>query len=204
MIKGHRLAKLYFLDFEASSLNDGSFPIEIAWVDASGQGESYLIKPQPYWTDWSMASQGIHHISRSQLDEKGTPARKVAKRASEVLQTAIICSDNPAFDEHWLSLLLSVNGIVAPPVMHLLSVMGVETRRLLSLIKDPEDTPAWHREARKLLDEGDAFAARQSENEATRKRVRHRALPDAEAMWWCWRQLKDWVDQRLTDHQSRS
>ena len=31
-----------FVDFEASSLAKGSFPVEIAWVDLAGRGESHL------------------------------------------------------------------------------------------------------------------------------------------------------------------
>ena len=39
---------IHFLDFEASSLMKGSFPIEVAWVDQDAQAESYLIKPAPF------------------------------------------------------------------------------------------------------------------------------------------------------------
>ena len=42
---------ILFLDFEASSLLPGSFPIEVAWVDETGQGESYLIRPHEGWLD---------------------------------------------------------------------------------------------------------------------------------------------------------
>ena len=34
-----------FMDIEASSLDSGSFPIEIAWVDLSGHGE--ILSDQP-------------------------------------------------------------------------------------------------------------------------------------------------------------
>jgi len=44
---------LRFIDSEASGLLPGSFPIEIAWVDESGQGESHLIRPAIGWLDES-------------------------------------------------------------------------------------------------------------------------------------------------------
>lgn len=43
---------IMFIDFEASSLNHGFVPIEIAWVDEDGQAEAYLIKPEAGWDDW--------------------------------------------------------------------------------------------------------------------------------------------------------
>ena len=36
-----------FLDIEASSLSNTSYPIEIAWSDGQGNIESYLINPYP-------------------------------------------------------------------------------------------------------------------------------------------------------------
>jgi hypothetical protein len=34
-----------FLDFEASSLSDESYPVEVAWVFEDGHAESHLIRP---------------------------------------------------------------------------------------------------------------------------------------------------------------
>ena len=36
-----------FLDFEASSLSDHSYPIEIAWVFEDGRSQSHMIAPAP-------------------------------------------------------------------------------------------------------------------------------------------------------------
>ena len=44
------------LDFEASSLSDGSYPITAGLV-TNGQIKYWIIKPQPDWIDWSLASQ---------------------------------------------------------------------------------------------------------------------------------------------------
>ena len=53
-----------FVDFEASSLHVGSFPIEAAWVREDGVGEAHLITPEDDWHEWSYASESIHGISR--------------------------------------------------------------------------------------------------------------------------------------------
>ena len=45
-------SRVAFIEFEASSLNSGSVPIEVGWVLADGTGESHLICPAPGWTDW--------------------------------------------------------------------------------------------------------------------------------------------------------
>jgi len=63
-----------FLDIEASSLSNISYPIEIAWFDGQGNIESYLISPNPIgeWTDWDYYAQHeIHGISRAMCSEKG-------------------------------------------------------------------------------------------------------------------------------------
>ncbi len=38
-----------FIDVEASSLSEYSFPIEVGWVLEDGTGTSYLIRPEPTW-----------------------------------------------------------------------------------------------------------------------------------------------------------
>ena len=42
-----------FLDFEASSLEKGGFPVEVGWVLEDGAEEAHLIRPAPDWTVWS-------------------------------------------------------------------------------------------------------------------------------------------------------
>jgi hypothetical protein len=55
-----------FIDFEASSLGAGSFPIEVAWSRPDGSIGSYSIRPLPEWIDWDdYTEQKIHHISRA-------------------------------------------------------------------------------------------------------------------------------------------
>lgn len=97
---------IVFLDFEASSLGKKSYPIEVAWVFASGGEESHLIRPAPIWTDWSMEAQETHQISREQLIAEGTPHDTVAQRMLGVLSGHCLYATAPSWDGQWLSKLL--------------------------------------------------------------------------------------------------
>ncbi len=108
------------VDFEASSLLPGTFPIEVAWVFEDGSGEAHLIRPVAEWLDpardnpgWSAQSEKIHGISLESLLKSGEPADVVARRAAAVLadQTVVVCSDAPPMDELWLQRLFEAGGI---------------------------------------------------------------------------------------------
>jgi DNA polymerase III epsilon subunit-like protein len=100
-----------FLDFEASSLSDQSFPVEVAWVFQDGRSESHLIRPAPEWTDWDDASQAIHGISRETLASEGDPHDKVAARMVEALSEHDLFASAPSWDGKWLSVLLRGAGL---------------------------------------------------------------------------------------------
>lgn len=100
-----------FLDCEASSLSDESYPIEIGWaVDDGRPPESHLIIPHPDWTDWDPAAQAVHGISRRQLFEEGKPGPWVARRMLEVLRGHQVYSDAPE-DRRWTRKLLLACGL---------------------------------------------------------------------------------------------
>lgn len=54
---GRWFRMLAFLDFEASSLAERSYPIEVGWVFEDGAGEAHLIRSAPEWTDWTIAAE---------------------------------------------------------------------------------------------------------------------------------------------------
>ena len=58
-----------FIDFEASSLSDKSYPMEVAWSLSDGSIEARLISPEgiSQWTDWSKDAQAVHGIRREDL-----------------------------------------------------------------------------------------------------------------------------------------
>jgi hypothetical protein len=162
-----------FIDFEASSLSDRGHPIEIAWVLESGQGESYLILPEPAWSDWSPRSERVHGISQDVLVAEGRCAAWVARRAAAVLGrdgvTAV--SDAPEHDASWLAALLAAADLLPIAVRDVREAYG---SACLPLSADGLAGVA--AVAARLI--ADATAA-----EAMRPRTVHRALPDAESLW---------------------
>ncbi|MGA0607961.1 hypothetical protein ACO2Q0_18375 [Phenylobacterium sp. VNQ135] len=100
-----------FLDFEASSLADGGFPIEVAWVFENGRSETHLIRPAEAWTVWDAEAEAIHRISRDQLAEEGADHRDVAARMLDQLSGHALYVTAPSWDGQWLSLLLRTAGL---------------------------------------------------------------------------------------------
>jgi len=101
---------LVFLDFEASSLNKRSYPIEVGWIFENGRSESHIIRPAPDWTDWDPAAEAIHHIHRSMLFGEGEAHEMVAERMIEALDGHDILASAPSWDGKWLSALLRAAG----------------------------------------------------------------------------------------------
>ena len=113
------------LDFEASSLSDGSYPISAGLI-IQGKAHYWVIKPQPDWVDWSLPSQAIHGIKRSELEELGTPATEVFKQMAELLNDVpTIYSDNPYWESRWLQCL----GKFACEVRDIRELIPSETRQ---------------------------------------------------------------------------
>lgn len=100
-----------FLDFEASSLSDDSYPIEVGWVFEDGPSEAHLIRPAPRWFDWDDDAESLHGISRARLEAEGTPHDVVAHRVLEVLGDHRVYVSAPSWDGKWLSVLLRAAGL---------------------------------------------------------------------------------------------
>jgi hypothetical protein len=97
---------LAFLDFEASSLSNRSYPIEVAWVFEDGLSESHLIRPAADWDDWDDVAQAIHGIPRATLLTEGEAHDAVAARMIQSLDGHDLCASAPSWDGKWLSVLL--------------------------------------------------------------------------------------------------
>jgi hypothetical protein len=100
-----------FLDFEASSLDDDGYPIEVGWVFEDGRSETHLIRPAAQWTDWDETAEAIHGISRDRLAAEGTPHDIVARRVLDVLGEHEVYASAPSWDGKWLSVLLRGAGL---------------------------------------------------------------------------------------------
>ena len=105
-----------FLDFEASSLDRDSWPIEVglSWIDDSHEIQTFesLIRPAPHWSEdaWSQASALVHNIPRSAL-ETAPHVDIVAEGLLKALGGRIALSDAPPFERHWLDQLLGAAGV---------------------------------------------------------------------------------------------
>ncbi len=100
-----------FLDFEASSLSDDSYPIEVAWVFEDGRDRCFLLRPLPAWTDWDAGAERIHGISRAHLEAEGTDVAAVAHEMIETLSGYALFASAPSWDGKWLSVLLRGAGL---------------------------------------------------------------------------------------------
>lgn len=101
------------IDFEASSLNPTSYPIEIGWTNGD-EVHSMLIKPVDGWTDWSdYAETQIHHISRLQLEQEGVSPAEALQAINDNFGVGILWCDGGYYDAHWLQRLEDAAGFKA-------------------------------------------------------------------------------------------
>ncbi|TMV02589.1 hypothetical protein FGK63_20390 [Ruegeria sediminis] len=106
------MAPISFIDFEASSLSQNSWPIEVGIATINdGQIESWgsLIRPAASWDleDWDLAAELKTGINRHELYDAPAP-RDVADELIQRAETSdfVLYSDAPAFDANWLRVLM--------------------------------------------------------------------------------------------------
>jgi DNA polymerase III epsilon subunit-like protein len=111
--------RIAFVDFEASSLDSGSFTTEVGWafidlVDRRIRSGGCLIRPEPSWTRpasaWSAASERLTGISRAMLDRDGVPPAEAVARLLIAVGNRELVSDEPAWDQYWLGQLVEAAG----------------------------------------------------------------------------------------------
>jgi len=141
------------IDFEASSFDEGSYPIEVGVGIWHGPRNpihlwSSLIRPVQTWTltgHWSRKSERVHGISRPELAE-GRPPSEVACILNSRVSTRVAWCDGGPYDAYWLRTLYAAAGCT--PSFHLmdwgaLSIGRPElSERLFAFL---ERTPAPHR-----------------------------------------------------------
>jgi len=177
-----------FLDFEASSLGDDSYPIEVGWAGEDGASETHLIRPAPQWTDWDLRAEAVHGLARERLLAEGEPHDQVARRALEALRPHEVYVSAPSWDGKWMSVLLRGAGLPR----HALRLMNAsEAHRqaaadiLRGRVPDGEVEPL----AASLV--GEARRRLQSEP------PRHRALADAQVELAVWREVRRLAEAEL-------
>ena len=197
---------IYFLDLEASSLLPGGFPIEIAWVDEMGHGETHLIRPAASWLEeekdhpnWSWQSEQVHGIKLTTLMSEGVPHDVVARRVAEVLAspTAVVCSDGVQFDGGWLERLFQAAAVTSSiRLTDIFEVYGMACRPLLGILA-PEGIQERGRSEVRVRTLAQKIVAAAEEAEERRPGIRHRALADAERLWRTWRAIGIAVGKQL-------
>lgn len=165
-----------FLDFEASSLNRDSYPVEVGWVLEDGSGEGMLIRPAPHWTDWDEAAEAIHGLSREQLLAEGTPVEVACARLVELFAGNRVHCSAPSWDGHWLSMLLRAAG----RPRHLLRMRDTEDLFAEAVRERFGPEAAAGKLADLVAEERDYAAALP---------VAHRAVADARREWSVWRAI---------------
>ncbi|WP_186392807.1 MULTISPECIES: hypothetical protein [unclassified Pannonibacter] len=107
------------IDFEASSLNDGSYPIEFGYCDLDMNSGGFLIRPETEWTDWHPEAASAHGIPRELLFASGIPAHEAAERVNYMADggRSFLC-DGGASDQRWYEVLFRATGVV-PEIMTL-------------------------------------------------------------------------------------
>ena len=177
-----------FLDFEASSLADESYPIEVGWAWEDGRTETHLIRPAPDWTDWDPAAERIHGISRDMLSNEGEPHDVVAHRVLEALGQDRTFASAPSWDGKWLSVLLRSAGLPR----HAMRLHDTDAAYL--------DAVSEVLGASASLDDIAVLASQLAERarRALRGPPVHRALPDAEAERAVWLEVRRLAEQEAT------
>ena len=109
VFKGVGMQKAVVLDIEASGLEEGSFPIEIAWIGVNhDEFDTFFIKPERHWTHWDEQAESIHGLSRSLITRTGISCEKAVSRLDANIVNLDVYSDAPEWDGYWLDLLYSV------------------------------------------------------------------------------------------------
>lgn len=172
---------IVFLDFEASSLGDDSYPIEVAWAAEDGSSEQHLIRPATVWTDWDATAQRVHGITREKLLAEGQPHEAVARRALEALAPHDVYVTAPSWDGKWMSVLLRSAGLPR----HALRLKDADEAHLRAAMTAIGSA----------LPGGEATGAAlwliaEARRQTTAQPPAHRALADAEAELAVWREVR--------------
>lgn len=115
-----------FVDFEASGLMAGSFPIEAGWAIArrgrkKPVAHGMLIRHDP-WMErvdlWDARAVDIHHIDRRALMMLGKSAAVVAQAMADGLRDfEVVYSDNGQWDGMWCRMLFDAAAMPMPFVV---------------------------------------------------------------------------------------
>lgn len=96
--------RIVFIDFEASSLDANSFPVEVGWCGTDPSGpEGAIIQPHPSWVGrrWDDEAEALHRLTRQRIVTEGLTPGAAHAGAEAATRGAAVFSDAPAWDQHW-------------------------------------------------------------------------------------------------------
>lgn len=98
------MAKIAFIDLEASGLGADSWPIEVGWCFPEGDPSAHLIRSAGDWKDtaWDPEAEALHGISREVLTTSGEAPKVVCTALNAALSGVKVYSDAPDWDGYWL------------------------------------------------------------------------------------------------------
>lgn len=102
------------IDFEASGIHQGSFPIEVAWLGEETKLSQHLIAPVDAWKEsklWCGTAEKIHNLQFDYISKNGKPAFEVAHIILDALAGERVYSDYPPGDQSWLNELMDKVGL---------------------------------------------------------------------------------------------
>jgi len=106
-------ASVAFIDFEASGLGPGSWPIEVGWGRFGGDAASLLIAPAADWPmeAWDPNAERLHGLTVATLRARGASAETACAQLNEALAGLDVFSDAPDYDGRWLETLYRAAGV---------------------------------------------------------------------------------------------
>jgi len=137
--------RIAFVDVEASGLMAGAFPVEVAWITTSGNGEA-LLNPSGYWdeTKWDADAEAMHGLSVQELRRKGRRPMVVAAALESSLAGKIAFSDSPDHDQAWLDMIHSAAGVPrtysVETIGRLIGFLGLSPKRAYALFEEARAT----------------------------------------------------------------
>ena len=210
---------MYLIDFEASGLQPGCYPIEVAVVRAAdGWNRCWLVMPTYQWLQhghWDPAAQDLHGLTREILLEFGCPVVDLAAELAPLLAGQDVYCDSMEHDGAWLDQLLEVGG--RSERIHMLPVEQAYGRACRPLLEGAGGTRergaasaiAMHLVARAETAEEARRAdferrsrALDSDPETLRLRNvrRHQAAADAISLWMTYKAVGQLVDDWIAEH----
>ncbi len=99
-----------FLVLQASSYEEGAFPVAACWSIHDGQLKDVLIRPEDEWLQTDAANEDNQEISRHQLELTGESALDVVRELSEDVDKQQVYVSEPYLYRKWLSTLYGAFG----------------------------------------------------------------------------------------------